>query len=200
MTNLYFLAFSSVLIYLISYKLHNFSIEYVKLSHVSPSSVSIELNTFSANETTNHECRDLVMCRKQPGIAIGRLCDKCDGKCPVCDSYVRPTTLVRICDECSFGNYQNKCAVCGGEVCFQIPTTLNNNEPLIYISHRGFQTHSTASSVHGQRKIVMVVPRSSIQDHRGLIYSIKRKTSEIINASLAPQMLNQDNDLADKLI
>ena len=61
--------------------------------------------------------RDLVMCRKQAGIAIGRLCDKCDGKCPVCDSYVRPTTLVRICDECSFGNYQNKCVVCGGEVC-----------------------------------------------------------------------------------
>ena len=57
------------------------------------------------------------MCRKQSGIAIGRLCDKCDGKCPVCDSYVRPTTLVRICDECSFGNYQNKCVVCGGEVC-----------------------------------------------------------------------------------
>lgn len=60
---------------------------------------------------------DLVMCRKQSGIAIGRLCDKCDGKCPVCDSYVRPTTLVRICDECSFGNFQNKCVVCGGEVC-----------------------------------------------------------------------------------
>lgn len=58
---------------------------------------------------------DLVMCRKQPGISIGRLCDKCDGKCPVCDSYVRPTTLVRVCDECSFGNYQNKCIVCGGE-------------------------------------------------------------------------------------
>ena len=55
------------------------------------------------------------MCRKTSGIAIGRLCDKCDGKCPVCDSYVRPTTLVRICDECSFGNYQNKCVVCGGE-------------------------------------------------------------------------------------
>jgi PHD finger-like domain-containing protein 5A len=58
---------------------------------------------------------DLVMCRKAPGISIGRLCDKCDGKCPVCDSYVRPTTLVRVCDECSFGNYQNKCIVCGGE-------------------------------------------------------------------------------------
>lgn len=58
---------------------------------------------------------DLVMCRKAPGISIGRLCDKCDGKCPVCDSYVRPTTLARICDECAFGNYQNKCIVCGGE-------------------------------------------------------------------------------------
>jgi PHD finger-like domain-containing protein 5A len=65
---------------------------------------------------TNTSPSDLVMCRKQAGIAIGRLCDKCDGKCPVCDSYVRPTTLVRICDECSFGNYQNKCVVCGGEV------------------------------------------------------------------------------------
>ncbi|KAH9988392.1 PHF5-like protein-domain-containing protein [Russula vinacea] len=39
---------------------------------------------------------DLIMCRRQPGIAIGRLCEKCDGKCPVCDSYVRPETLVRI--------------------------------------------------------------------------------------------------------
>ena len=69
---------------------------------------------------TDLKCSDLVMCRKQSGIAIGRLCDKCDGKCPVCDSYVRPTTLVRICDECSFGNYQNKCVVCGGEVSFYI--------------------------------------------------------------------------------
>lgn len=43
---------------------------------------------------------DLIMCRKQPGIAIGRLCEKCDGKCVICDSYVRPSTLVRICDEC----------------------------------------------------------------------------------------------------
>lgn len=69
-----------------------------------------------ANSSIANPRSDLVMCRKQPGIAIGRLCDKCDGKCPVCDSYVRPTTLVRICDECSFGNYQNKCVVCGGEV------------------------------------------------------------------------------------
>ncbi|ANQ07006.1 PHF5-like protein, putative [Plasmodium vivax] len=57
---------------------------------------------------------DLIMCRKQPGIAIGRLCEKCDGKCPICDSYVRPYTLVRICDECNYGSYQGRCIICGG--------------------------------------------------------------------------------------
>jgi PHD finger-like domain-containing protein 5A len=57
---------------------------------------------------------DLIMCRKQPGIAIGRLCEKCDGKCPVCDSYVRPATLVRICDECNYGSYEGRCVICGG--------------------------------------------------------------------------------------
>ncbi|KAI5999417.1 PHF5-like protein [Pisolithus orientalis] len=74
---------------------------------------------------------DLIMCRRQPGIgkysfigtlvallirnttAIGRLCEKCDGKCPVCDSYVRPETLVRICDECNFGTYGGRCIICG---------------------------------------------------------------------------------------
>ncbi|KAJ3729421.1 PHF5-like protein-domain-containing protein, partial [Lentinula raphanica] len=56
---------------------------------------------------------DLIMCRRQPGIAIGRLCEKCDGKCPGCDSYVRPETLVRICDECNFGSYGGRCIICG---------------------------------------------------------------------------------------
>ncbi|CAH1755927.1 5282_t:CDS:2 [Entrophospora sp. SA101] len=46
---------------------------------------------------------DLIMCRKQPGIAIGRLCEK----------YVRPDTLVRICDECNYGSYQGRCVICG---------------------------------------------------------------------------------------
>lgn len=87
------------------------------------------------------------MCRRQPGIgmcvifeyysaglnpypAIGRLCEKCDGKwwvhriisliprsfiliSPVCDSYVRPETLVRICDDCNFGTYGGRCIICG---------------------------------------------------------------------------------------
>ncbi|ONI29596.1 hypothetical protein PRUPE_1G203900 [Prunus persica] len=32
---------------------------------------------------------DLIMCRKQLGMAIGRLCEKCDGNCVICDSLVR---------------------------------------------------------------------------------------------------------------
>ena len=55
---------------------------------------------------------DLIMCRKMPGIAIGRLCEKCDGKCVVCDSYVRPATLVRVCDECNYGSNQGRCVIC----------------------------------------------------------------------------------------
>jgi len=75
------------------------------------------------------------MCRKLPGIAIGRLCEKCaaltaslcrpgahsqphapagDGKCVICDSYVRPATLVRVCDECNYGSYAGRCVICGG--------------------------------------------------------------------------------------
>ena len=57
---------------------------------------------------------DLIMCRKLPGISVGRLCEKCDGKCVVCDSYVSPCTLVRICDECNYGSAQGRCVICGG--------------------------------------------------------------------------------------
>jgi PHD finger-like domain-containing protein 5A len=60
---------------------------------------------------------DLIFCRKQPGVAIGRLCEKCDGRCVICDSHVRPTTLVRICDECNYGSYQGRCVICGGPGC-----------------------------------------------------------------------------------
>ncbi|ONH67622.1 Pre-mRNA-splicing factor ini1 [Cyberlindnera fabianii] len=57
---------------------------------------------------------DLVLCLKQPGTHIGKLCDKCEGRCPICDSFVRPTTKVRICEECAFGKNGDKCVVCGG--------------------------------------------------------------------------------------
>jgi hypothetical protein len=39
---------------------------------------------------------------------------------PVCDSYVRPETLVRICDECNFGTYGGRCIICGSPGAFQM--------------------------------------------------------------------------------
>ncbi|EFC50351.1 predicted protein [Naegleria gruberi] len=58
---------------------------------------------------------DLILCRKQPGIAIGKLCKNCDGKCVICDSTVRPQTKVHICEECNYGSLQGKCIICGGK-------------------------------------------------------------------------------------
>ncbi|PON86390.1 PHF5-like [Trema orientale] len=65
-------------------------------------------------ETMAKHHPDLIMCRKQPGIAIGRLCEKCGGKCVICDSYVHPFILVRVCDECNCGSFQGRCVICGG--------------------------------------------------------------------------------------
>ena len=55
-------------------------------------------------------------------LAIGKLCEKCDGRCVICDSYgkyfkvikVRPCELVKICDECNFGTMMGRCCICGG--------------------------------------------------------------------------------------
>ena len=92
----------------------------VRLTVVAPPPLSTSLHKFAGLvaddliwlQAKHHP--DLIMCRKQPGIAIGRLCEKCDGKCVVCDSYVRPATLVRICDECNYGSYAGRCVICGG--------------------------------------------------------------------------------------
>lgn len=75
-------------------------------------SKSLLQNKLRFNMAKHHP--DLIFCRKQPGVAIGRLCEKCDGRCVICDSYVRPCTLVRICDECNYGSYQGRCVICGG--------------------------------------------------------------------------------------
>ncbi|KAJ1801259.1 kinesin-like nuclear fusion protein [Coemansia sp. RSA 2399] len=58
--------------------------------------------------------RDLMYCRKMSGIAIGKLCEKCDGKCVICDSLVNQDKSVHICDECNFGKSQSQCIVCKG--------------------------------------------------------------------------------------
>ncbi|NXM07070.1 PHF5A protein, partial [Tyrannus savana] len=52
--------------------------------------------------------------RKGHSVTQGSAVLAGDGKCVICDSYVRPCTLVRICDECNYGSYQGRCVICGG--------------------------------------------------------------------------------------
>ncbi|KAF2545148.1 hypothetical protein F2Q70_00019547 [Brassica cretica] len=95
------------------FKNHSFVVRYDSVGGSgSLESREVRKSLVSAAMAKHHP--DLIMCRKQPGIAIGRLCEKCDGKCVVCDSYVRPCTLVRICDECNYGSFQGRCVICGG--------------------------------------------------------------------------------------
>ncbi|CAF0981555.1 unnamed protein product [Didymodactylos carnosus] len=87
----------------------------VSLLRVKKKSLEREKTIWSSRMAKHHP--DLIFCRKQAGVAIGRLCEKCDGRCVICDSYVRPSTLVRICDECNYGSYQGRCVICGGPGC-----------------------------------------------------------------------------------
>ncbi|EGV64651.1 PHF5-like protein [Yamadazyma tenuis ATCC 10573] len=56
---------------------------------------------------------DLVQCMKQMGAQVGKVCGNCEGRCPICDSYVKPTVEVRICQECSQGHLRDRCILCG---------------------------------------------------------------------------------------
>ena len=40
------------------------------------------------------------------------MCEKHDGSCPNCDSFVRQCELVRVCDDCNYGSYQGRCVIC----------------------------------------------------------------------------------------
>jgi hypothetical protein len=57
---------------------------------------------------------DLIFCRRVAGIAKGMVCATCDGRCPICDSFVHAKSVVRICDECNYGTSAGRCIVCGG--------------------------------------------------------------------------------------
>lgn len=71
--------------------------------------------TYHCLSTMSKHNPDLILCRHLAGISIGRLCENDDGRCPICDSYVRPTTLVRICDDCAYHNGEGgNCIICGG--------------------------------------------------------------------------------------
>jgi hypothetical protein len=67
----------------------------------------------------------------------------------VCDSYVRPETLVRICDECNFGTYGGRCIICGapGKSRF-LPA------PFLLDFWQVFLTLTTALNVQDWKRIV----------------------------------------------
>jgi PHF5-like protein len=80
-----------------------------------------ENSFFRKNSKMAKHHADLIFCRKQPGIgklqldaAIGKLCERCDGRCVICDSMVRPSELVRTCDDCNYGSFLGRCIICGG--------------------------------------------------------------------------------------
>lgn len=55
-----------------------------------------------------------TMCRKLAGTKVGKLCDRCAGKCIICESFVNPFKLVKICFECEL-NYckeEDVCLIC----------------------------------------------------------------------------------------
>lgn len=56
---------------------------------------------------------DLVQCMQRPGKLVGLLCVQCDGKCPVCDSMVKPAAKARVCDACVAGPLASRCILCG---------------------------------------------------------------------------------------
>lgn len=55
---------------------------------------------------------ELILCRRHAGNFPGRVCDKCDGRCPICDSFVFPTTVVRLCAQCAT-TAGDRCIICG---------------------------------------------------------------------------------------
>lgn len=56
---------------------------------------------------------ELLLCRNLPGSSVGRLCLNCEGRCPLCDSFVRPSLKARLCEECAFGTTADQCIICG---------------------------------------------------------------------------------------
>eukprot|EP00195_Chlamydomonas_chlamydogama_P007375 CAMPEP_0202903728 /NCGR_PEP_ID=MMETSP1392-20130828/26000_1 /ASSEMBLY_ACC=CAM_ASM_000868 /TAXON_ID=225041 /ORGANISM="Chlamydomonas chlamydogama, Strain SAG 11-48b" /LENGTH=180 /DNA_ID=CAMNT_0049591043 /DNA_START=173 /DNA_END=716 /DNA_ORIENTATION=- len=99
---------------------------------------------------------DLIMCMKQPGIAIGRLCEKCDGKCPICDSYVRPAT--------QYG-------------CVMSATTDHMKGGVSSVEGLAFRTHTTAKNAPCKKKTEMGARRLLTSAVRKQIFSTSAKST-----------------------
>ena len=58
-------------------------------------------------------CQDELYYHREMDTSVTIYCAG-DGRCVICDSFVKPATLVRVCDECNYGSYAGRCVVCGG--------------------------------------------------------------------------------------
>ena len=82
---------------------------------------------------------------------------------PVCDSYVRPETLVRICDECNFGTYGGRCIICGSPGEYSSSRPLGCPLNLVFLCPiQGSRMPIIVPNVRAWRKTVMAVPKLSI--------------------------------------
>jgi hypothetical protein len=96
---------------------------------------------------------DLVFCRKLPGIAIGRLCEKCEGKCVICDSLVRPHVLVRICDECNYGSFEVTKWFCSVFFVTTVKLSCVCRVAALFVDRLGFPMRITAENVHFKKRM-----------------------------------------------
>lgn len=119
---------------------------------------------------------------------------------PICDSYVRPAVVCRICewlsmseqlycsawlnfwprmpywlcsgDECSFGNYANKCIICGGDGISDARKSL-----LIFSLVGCWHVQIIVNHAQNSSETEKVVQKSSTLALRGRICSTRRKDS-----------------------
>jgi len=84
----------------------------------------------------SHHHPELILCRRSCGVNAGKLCERCDGRCPLCDSYVSPTAVVFICDECfSSPQTKDRCIICNNSTISSLQRT--SSEPIYAYYCRG---------------------------------------------------------------
>lgn len=97
--------------------------------------------------------------------AAGMLCSRHEGVCVICDSYVRPHRVARICDECDYGSMKGtgagKCVICGHD----------GSEPAYYcyeccIQEKDVSTALPLSDRWTRLDRLPTMPQELLVDHR----------------------------------
>ncbi|CAE6359645.1 unnamed protein product [Rhizoctonia solani] len=103
---------------------------------------------------------DLIMCRRQTGTAIGRLCEKCDGKWWVINIIItRASGIYKFSPAAQFVTPTSDLKLLCASV--MNVTLAHMAAGVLFVDRQEFPTPTTAPNVRGSRKIVMAVPRLS---------------------------------------